>query len=174
MGKSNKKKKKKKLILWISIAISILAAVSIAAVVLLTKKSYPTLLEMSVSAYKVETEETKLFTNEFSFSQLNFDAPQNTTAINESISPDRYIKMVYDIKNKDQSQYFYQLDFSTIDMDNVNIIYSINSGAEQALIGDKIVTSVSEDISVTILLKVNNPAQDSHFIGYINMFVQNA
>ena len=169
-----KKKKRKKFFIWF---FALLGSISVAtggvvAGLLLSQPQHPTVLELTVSAYKVNnSQETKLFENEFVYNEINFNSSQNATAINEAISAQTSIKLLYDIKNISQEKYVYRVDFSSIDKENCDVFYKVNNSEQTELTTPVIEITDVLDGQIEISLKVANPSLNSHFIGYISIYI---
>ena len=181
-SEEKKKKRRKIFFLWFFIifSVALISAGGVVAGVMIGRKNNEdrmneaSILALSVSAYKVGGENKKLFEDKYYYDHVNFGIPQNATAINETISPTTSVKLVYNMKNIKSNMYYYTIDFSEINQQNCQVSYVINSNAELEVVGNIINYSSSTDATIEVLIKVDNPANDSHFIGYVSMFIAEA
>ena len=164
---------KKKIIAEISILVFVcLIFVGFAGIVLYLSDLNSPKLNMLVSIYRVDTEEKLLFRNNYSFSEMSFDFPINQTAINEDMRTSSYVKIVYNVRNQFDKELVYSLDFSDIERENCVVLYSIDN-EEQLTLGpeNKFELDANKSRTIIVMLKVEHPAENSFFTGYIHFNV---
>lgn len=166
-------KSKKVWVIWLVIAILVIVMTAVAIPLLVfalskneTRKNV--VADVSVLAFRVsELDEECLFEEGFSFSAEDVDATKRTTTINAEINQKSYIKLVYNVTNETGELYCFKLDFDGVYNKNCKVSYMINNSEEFQMGGQKIFSTISQNISIAISIKVDNVGFDSKFVGNI-------
>lgn len=171
MEEEKKKRKKKLIIIIICIAIALFGAIGAAVPFVLSSSSKSTtnnVVNVYVSAYKVSTHsEIKVSEEKIGFKQEDLESSKSTSAINQLIDEEHYLKIVFEVKSKLEEEMSYSIGFENIVMQNCVITYKKGAEEEKPLLDDKIVSNSSEDFKVEVYIKVDNVLINSELTGNI-------
>lgn len=165
-----KKKKKKLIIIIICVIFAVLGAIGAAMPFVLSssKSTVKSVVNVYVSAYKVSTQgEVKVSEEKVEFAQEDLDAAKNTSAINQAIDENHYLKLVFVVEQKINEEKTYAIDFQNTTIKNCVVTYKIGIEGEKPLLDNKIVSTSSEDFKVEVYIKVDNVLNDSELAGNI-------
>lgn len=166
-----KKKKKKLIIIIICVIFAVLGAIGAAMPFVLSSSSKSTTnsaVSVYVSAYKVSTQgEVKVSEEKVEFAQEDLDVAKNTSAINQAIDENHYLKLVFVVEQKINEEKTYAIDFQNTTIKNCVVTYKIGIEEEKPLLDNKIVSTSSEDFKVEVYIKVDNVLNDSELAGNI-------
>ena len=172
MEEEKKKKGKKKLIIIIiCVAIAVLGSIGAAIPFILSSFSKSTTnstVSVYVSSYKVsEHNEIKVSEEKIEFEQEDLESSKNTSAINQSIDEEHYLKLVFEVKSKLDEEMTYSIGFENVTRQNCIVTYKRGTEEEEPLLDDKIVSTSSDDFRVEVYIKVDNVLLDSKLVGNI-------
>ncbi len=171
-----KKKKKKLIIIIICIIVAVLGSIGAAVpfVFSSSKSTTKSVVEVYVSAYKVSTHgEVRVSKEKVEFEEEDLDVAKSTSAINQSIDEEHYLKLVFMVKQKLNIETTYTIDFQDTTRQNCIVTYKIGTEGENPLLDDKIVSTSSEDFIIEVYIKVDNVLLDSELTGKLVLKISN-
>ena len=160
----SKGNKKMLIIILILVGIAVVAGVGIALFLMLKSEEEPAkavVCKVEVLSYRVDKEidPEKYFVisegDEFDFNEGSESMVSYTKDLETSISKFRDVSLMYLVNNVTSNNYVYTLDFSSMIIENCNVIVKINNGETYSINDAKRIVTISQSGDVVLEVRIS-------------------